>query len=64
MQLTGTGGIPVDLGIALDRIIDGEANGAVGDVLYTVAIGAPAGAAWPLASAILPGEGIIIKLDF
>ena len=61
IQITGTGGIPNDLGMALDRMVDGIMNGAIGDCLYTadhtIAI---VPAAWPAADAALVANAAII----
>lgn len=59
-------GIPNDLGMAWDRIIDGEIDGTAGDFLYGAAWNAPVAAAWPdatnpPASANVAG---ILKLQF
>jgi prepilin-type N-terminal cleavage/methylation domain-containing protein len=67
IRLTGTGGIPNDLGLALDRIVDGVADGTVGDLQYTAdhTVGAIAVAAWPAAnSALVANAAIIFKLSF
>ncbi len=53
-QGAATSAIPTDLGIALDRIIDGEANGQAGNFLYVENVAGGAGttptvANWPAA---------------
>jgi prepilin-type N-terminal cleavage/methylation domain-containing protein len=59
-------GIPNDLGMAWDRIIDGEMDGLNGDFLYSTSWNAPALAAWP--SAVNPPVSAnvagILKLEF
>lgn len=59
--------MPNDLGIAIDRIVDGSADGTVGDVLYTSnhGPGAIATGAWPSATqAIDADDALILKLQF
>ncbi len=59
-------GIPNDLGMGWDRMIDGEMDGANGDFLYSTAWNNPAPAAWP--SAVNPPASAnvagILKLEF
>jgi hypothetical protein len=60
-------GVPNDLGLAIDRIVDGSAVGDDGDVQYTSNFNAtpPPTAAWP--SATQPPDGndaLILKLQF
>jgi prepilin-type N-terminal cleavage/methylation domain-containing protein len=60
-------GIPNDLGMAWDRIIDGEMDGQTGDFLYTANGGAanPAVAAWPPATtAPTATAAAILRLQF
>ena len=67
IRITGTGGIPNDLGMALDRMIDGTMDGTVGDCLYTADnTAAPiVTAAWPAATAALvANSAIIFKMQF
>lgn len=67
IRITGTGGIPYDLGMALDRMIDGSMDGAIGDCLYTAdSTASPiVPAAWPLATAALvANSAIIYKVQF
>ena len=62
IRITGTGGIPNDLGMALDRMVDGSMDGLIGDCLYT-ADHTAAGIgvlAWPLATAGLDADSAII----
>lgn len=66
IRITGTGGIPNDLGIALDRMIDGTMVGTAGDLLYTadhtIAI---VTAAWPAANAApVANSAIICRVQF
>ena len=61
IRITGTGGIPYDLGMALDRMIDGSMDGLIGDCLYTADHTIPiVAAAWPLATAALVANSAII----
>ncbi len=59
--------MPNDLGIAIDRIVDGSADGTDGDVLYTDnhgpgTINTPA---WPPATQAIDGnDALILKLQF
>lgn len=59
--------MPNDLGIAIDRIVDGSADGTTGDVLYTDDHGpvTPNIASWPSATdAIDTNDALILKLQF
>ena len=57
-------GIPFDLGMALDRMIDGTMDALIGDCLYTAAFPAVP-AAWPLATdPLVPASAIIYKVQF
>jgi|Cruoilmetagenom7_1024161.scaffolds.fasta_scaffold03592_8 prepilin-type N-terminal cleavage/methylation domain-containing protein len=67
IRITGTGGIPNDLGMALDRMVDGTMDGTIGDLLYTADNTATpiVTAAWPLATAALvANSAIIYKVQF
>ena len=67
IQITGTGGIPNDLGMALDRMIDGSMDGLLGDCLYstTTPPAAVVPTAWPLATTgVAANSAIIIKMQF
>ena len=67
MRITGTGGIPNDLGMALDRMVDDTMDGTSGDMLYTADHTASpiVTAAWPAANAALvANSAIILKLQF
>jgi prepilin-type N-terminal cleavage/methylation domain-containing protein len=60
-------GLPNDLGLAWDRIVDGTADGAAGDLLYTAAhnVANPVAAAWPSAQiAPVATSALILKLQF
>jgi len=68
IRITGTGGIPNDLGMALDRMVDGTMDGTIGDLLYTDNYNAIAPATiiqWPLATAgLVATSAIIFKMQF
>jgi len=65
IRITGTGGIPNDLGMALDRMVDGTMDGAAGDLLYTATIAAISPAAWPAAdAALVPTSAIMYRMQF
>ncbi len=59
-------GTPNDLGMAWDRIVDGEQDGANGDFIYAPLWNNPMAAAWP--SAVNPpasaNVGGILKMEF
>ncbi|MBW2095134.1 MAG: prepilin-type N-terminal cleavage/methylation domain-containing protein [Deltaproteobacteria bacterium] len=60
-------GVPNDLGMALDRIIDGEMDGTTGDFLYTAdgTVATPGVASWPPATtAPTANAAAILKLQF
>jgi prepilin-type N-terminal cleavage/methylation domain-containing protein len=59
-------GIPNDLGMAWDRIIDGELDGTAGDFLYSAAWNAPVAVAWPDATNPPATANVagILKLQF
>ena len=64
IRITSALGIPYDLGMALDRMIDGTMDGLIGDCLYTAAFPAVP-AAWPLATdALVPASAIIYRVQF
>lgn len=58
--------MPNDLGLAIDRLVDGSADGTAGDVRYTSDYGnPPSEAAWPAATAAPIGtSALILKLQF
>jgi prepilin-type N-terminal cleavage/methylation domain-containing protein len=67
IQITSPTGIPYDLGIAWDRIVDGAAAGNTGDFLYIPNIGSPAVAtAWPGTITGTPPatSALILRLEF
>lgn len=66
IQITGSPGIPFDMGLAWDKAIDGTADGTAGDLLFVSDITTGAtGAAWPAAdSALSANNAIIYKLEF
>jgi prepilin-type N-terminal cleavage/methylation domain-containing protein len=67
MRITGTGGIPNDLGMALDRMVDETMDGTSGDLLYSADYTASpiVAAAWPAATAALvANSAIILRLQF
>jgi prepilin-type N-terminal cleavage/methylation domain-containing protein len=62
-------GVPSDLGIAWDRIVDGQADGAVGDLLFTENHGPATQAAqlqaWPPPTTGPDGnDALILRLQF
>lgn len=59
-------GIPNDLGMAWDRIIDGEIDGTTGDFLYAASWNNPTVAAWPDATNPPASGNVagILKLQF
>jgi prepilin-type N-terminal cleavage/methylation domain-containing protein len=59
-------GIPNDLGLAIDRMVDGSSSGNSGDVRYTSDYGAPPSeAAWPPSTTAPVGtSALILKLQF
>jgi hypothetical protein len=58
--------MPNDLGQAIDRMVDGSADGTVGDVRYTTDYSTPPSeAAWPSATVAPVGtSALILKLQF
>ena len=67
IQITSATGIPFDLGLAWDRIVDGASDGNVGDLLYIPDTGSPAAAAdWPTNAATVPPatSAIYLRLQF
>lgn len=60
-------GIPNDLGLAIDRLVDGSADGSAGDVLSTPNFnaGTIATRAWPAADTAPDGnDGLLLKMQF
>ena len=59
-------GVPVDLGLAWDRVIDGSADGTAGDLRYDNNVTpSTTGVAWPLATAAADNDSqIYFLLDF
>jgi len=68
MEITGgANGIPSELGIAWDNIIDGQRNGATGDFRYDANGDITAGgfAEWPAANVAAVGNSVaVLKLQF
>jgi prepilin-type N-terminal cleavage/methylation domain-containing protein len=66
IQITSPTGVPFDLGLAWDKIIDGSADGDVGDLLYDADITTAALSNWPNNAANTPpaSSGIILRLEF
>lgn len=66
IQITGVPGIPYDLGLAWDKIIDGSANGTTGDLLFDTNTGNAAVNAWPAdaSGALSANDGILLRLEF
>ena len=69
IRIYSTNGIPFELGMAWDRIIDGQRDGSAGDLLYTAdhttTPAAPTFAAWPDATAaIVANSAAILKVTF
>jgi prepilin-type N-terminal cleavage/methylation domain-containing protein len=63
IQITSPTGIPFDLGLAWDRIVDGTSDGTAGDLLYIPNIGTPnVAAAWPTAP--VATSAIFLRLEF
>jgi len=67
IQITSPNGIPFDLGLAWDRIVDGSSDGDAGDFLYIPATTSPAVAAnWPGNASVAPGatSAVYLRLEF
>jgi prepilin-type N-terminal cleavage/methylation domain-containing protein len=67
IQITSPTGIPYDLGLAWDRIVDGTSAGNTGDLLYIPTTGTPGtAAAWPANASVAPPatSAIILRLEF
>ena len=66
IQINGPTGVPVDLGLAWDRVIDGSADGTAGDLRYDNNVTpSTTGVAWPLATAAADNDSqIYLLLDF
>ncbi len=67
IQITSPTGIPYDLGMAWDKMIDGTRAGNVGDLLYIPSTGSPAVSAnWPANASVAPPatSAIYLRLDF
>lgn len=66
IQINGSNGVPIDLGLAWDRVIDGSADGTTGDLQYDNN-GTPGAVQqpWPSAASPAPnGSHIYFKLEF
>ena len=67
IQITSANGIPYDLGMAWDKIIDGTRDGDVGDLLYVPSTASSTVAGnWPANAAGTPPatSAIYLRLDF
>ena len=71
IRIYSASGIPSELGMAWDRIIDGQRDGTAGDLLYTadhtVTPAAPTFAAWPavtIPATIAANSAAILKVTF
>lgn len=66
IQINGSNGVPIDLGLAWDRIIDGTADGTTGDLQYDNNANPQATQqAWPSAATPAPNNShIYFKLEF
>ena len=65
IRLTSATGVPVDLGLTLDRIIDGTADGQNGDLQYdNDPTPTATQVAWPIASTVDNNSQIYLLLDF
>ena len=67
LQITSPAGMPYDLGMAWDRIVDGTRDGDAGDFVYIPDVGAAPGvdANWPAATGTPPAaSGAYLKLEF
>jgi prepilin-type N-terminal cleavage/methylation domain-containing protein len=65
IRISSTAGIPYDMGIAWDKIIDGSANGTTGDLLFDTNNNGTADA-WPgnAGGALDPNDAIFLRLEF
>ncbi len=66
IRISGANGIPTELGMAWDRIIDDIRDGTAGDLLYTANhVGALTFALWPDATAVpVAASAAILRLSF
>lgn len=67
VQITSTTGIPFDLGLAWDRIVDGTSDGDAGDLQYIPDTGSPTVASnWPVNASVAPGatSAVYLRLEF
>ena len=69
IQISSTAGIPFDLGMAWDKVVDGTRDGDAGDLRYvtdiTVADLGTVDANWPVATGVPPANsGAILLLEF
>jgi prepilin-type N-terminal cleavage/methylation domain-containing protein len=65
--ITSPAGIPYDLGMAWDRIVDGARAGNAGDLLYIPATGSPTLAAdWPADATVAPPatSALYLRMEF
>lgn len=65
IHISSTTGIPYDMGLAWDKIIDGSANGTTGDLLFDTNNNGTADG-WPAnaAGALDPNDVIFLRLEF
>ena len=65
IHISSTAGIPYDMGIAWDKIIDGTANGTTGDLLFDTNNNGTADG-WPTnaGGALDPNDVIFLRLEF
>lgn len=65
IRISGPNGVPIDLGLTMDRIIDGTANGTAGDLQYDNNANANGRNAWPSAAVAPPNaSNIYLLLEF
>ncbi len=66
IQINSTNGIPMDLGMAWDRIVDGTRDGTTGDLRYIPNMAATplVNAAWPTNVNPVPASGVILLMEF
>ena len=66
IQITGNNGVPYDLGMAWDKMIDGTRDGNAGDFLYIPDSSAAAAADWPVNASVAPlsTSAFYLKLEF